>query len=187
MRYELGGDSGTGSAGPAALYKADVLNAFVASNGIRDVIEFGCGDGRQLALARYPSYRGLDISPDVVKRCSEQFRGDSRKSFALVDGNIERADLALSLDVIFHLVEDEIYFTHLDQLFAAARRFVVIYATDSAEATHSFAHVRHRHVSEDVRRRFPSFAMMPPLPSSMPAPVEPSSGIQAIFMAYQRR
>jgi hypothetical protein len=35
----------------------------VAERRIRSVIEFGCGDGNQLGLMRYPSYLGLDIEP----------------------------------------------------------------------------------------------------------------------------
>src|SRR5438270_10704846 len=53
-RYVAGGTSGAGSYGRLARFKADVLNAFVAESGIASVIEFGCGDGAQLALSNYP-------------------------------------------------------------------------------------------------------------------------------------
>ena len=53
-----GGDSGTGSHAQLAAFKAEVLNAFVAQLGIRSAIEFGCGDGSQLALASRISYVG---------------------------------------------------------------------------------------------------------------------------------
>lgn len=38
-------------------------NDFVRARGIDSVIEFGCGDGAQLALAEYPAYGGIDVSP----------------------------------------------------------------------------------------------------------------------------
>src|SRR5690606_21928172 len=78
-RYSLGGDSGAGSGGSAAEYKASVLNAFVRRNRIRTLIEFGCGDGRQLSLAEYPEYLGIDISADAVLRCRAIFEGDPGK------------------------------------------------------------------------------------------------------------
>ena len=97
-RYRGGGDSGPGSYGRAALLKARVLNEFVAARGVRSVIEFGCGGGSQLQLARYPRYLGFDISSAAVNRCRELHGKDRTRTFATVDAyRGERADLALSL------------------------------------------------------------------------------------------
>lgn len=68
-RYQKGGNSGFGSYGRLAKFKAEVLNDFVAKNSIQSVMEFGCGDGNQLKLAVYPKYIGLDVSPKAIKRC----------------------------------------------------------------------------------------------------------------------
>jgi hypothetical protein len=54
------------------------------------------------------------------------------------------ADLALSLDVVFHLVEDEVYEAYMHALFNAADRFVIIYASDRDEAPAFKRHVRWR-------------------------------------------
>src|SRR5690606_4241845 len=69
QRYARGGNSGAGSYGKLAEFKAEVLNAFVRERQIRSVIDFGCGDGAQLALAEYPSYVGLDVSPTALHIC----------------------------------------------------------------------------------------------------------------------
>jgi hypothetical protein len=53
------------------------------------------------------------------------------------------ADLALSLDVVFHLVEDEVFDSYMHALFNAADRFVVIYARDQ-EIRDAGRHVRWR-------------------------------------------
>ena len=58
-RYSAGGHSGVGSYGSFAEFKADVLNQFVSTNRVQTVVEFGCGDGNQLSLAKYPKYIGL--------------------------------------------------------------------------------------------------------------------------------
>ena len=188
-RYRLGGDSGAGSRGAAAVYKADVLNDFVERHAVTDVIEFGCGDGQQLALAHYPAYVGLDVSRHAVELCRERFAGDPSKRFAVLDEyGGETADLALSLDVLFHLVEDEVYTDYLERLFGAARRFVVIYSTsvEADDAAATLRHVRHRPVERDVAERFQGFAPMTEWEASVPEPVVHAGGVPTRFLGYRR-
>ena len=108
-RYAQGGTSGAGSYGRLAEFKAEVLNDFVRENDIRTVVEHGCGDGNQLALAAYPRYLGLDVTTEAVALCRSRFARDATKEFrTLSEYGGERAEVALSLDVIFHLVEDHV-------------------------------------------------------------------------------
>src|SRR5205085_12336730 len=83
-RYSAGGNSGVGSYGKFAEFKAAVINQFVAQHALRSVIEFGCGDGNQLMLARYPTYLGFDVSETAVATCRKLFAGDANKQFCLV-------------------------------------------------------------------------------------------------------
>jgi SAM-dependent methyltransferase len=168
-RYNAGGTSGDGSYGAQAEYKAKFLNNLVGELGITSIIEFGCGDGNQLSLANYPRYLGLDVSPSAIKICLARF-GRQCKSFALYDpllfsdrAEFFRADLALSLDVIYHLVEDSAYSSYMAHLFDAARRYVVIYATDEIGPL-SAAHVRRRQFTKDVPTGW-SLARMEPKPA----------------------
>ena len=62
-RYRAGGNSGAGSYGRLATFKAGFVNGFVELNAIRSAIEFGCGDGNQLSLLSVPRYTGVDVSP----------------------------------------------------------------------------------------------------------------------------
>lgn len=186
-RYRLGGDAGAGSFGVAARHKAAVLNAFVADNAISSVIEFGCGDGRQLTLAQYPPYLGIDVSADALAHCRRLFGDQPDKQFLLLDDyQGQRADLALSLDVIYHLVEDSVYDEYLQRLFDAAGRFVIIYSSDVAAAGATMRHVRHRMVSADVARRFPDFVRMGDREAELPGPVEFSRGVPTRFLLYRR-
>jgi SAM-dependent methyltransferase len=165
-RYRLGGTSGTGSYGVEAEFKAEVLNRFVREKGVERVIEFGCGDGHQLGLAEYPLYLGIDVSRTAIEMCRDRFRGDPRKSFLWYDpettvniANFVKADLTLSVDVIYHLVEDYVYEKHLDDLFLTSRRFVIVYSSNKEERT-LVPHVRHRKFTVDVERRFPAFRLV---------------------------
>jgi hypothetical protein len=145
-RYRNGGTSGSGSYGRLAEFKAEILNEFVRTNGIRTTIEFGCGDGSQLELAEYPQYVGIDVATLPVERCRARFAHDATKKFYPAESlpeDLGMFDLALSLDVIYHLVEDSVFDSYMRSLFTRSQRYVVIYASNYDAPTKS-PHVRHR-------------------------------------------
>lgn len=189
-RYARGGNSGKGSYGDLAAFKAGFLNDFVATQGIDTVIEFGCGDGAQLALAHYPRYLGFDVSDTALSWCRAKFAGDSAKFFkAAKDYAGEQAALALSLDVVFHLLEDHTFDLYMRRLFFAAERFVIIYSSDFDQpAMPKARHVRHRRFSAWVRRHAPDFEEIQRVENpyrDRPAGVNlPTT--QSIFVVYRR-
>ena len=163
--YALGRTSGGGSYGALAEGKARFLNELVREHAVRRVIEFGCGDGNQLSLAEYPSYIGLDVSRTAIGMCQRKFAGDPAKSFFLYDGacftdpaGIFAADLALSLDVVYHLTEGPVFETYLTHLFAAGQRLVVIYSTNM-EISGTAPHVRHRRFTPWVEANCPGWRL----------------------------
>lgn len=131
-RYQSGGTSGAGAYGRLAAFKADTLNSFVDDNRIQNVVEYGCGDGAQLSLATYPSYTGFDVSPLAVAMCREKFAPQTEKyRFFHTSEVLDEEgyfDLAISLDVIYHLVEDDVFDAYMRRLFNSSKRFVIIYA-----------------------------------------------------------
>lgn len=148
--YAKGGTSGPGSFGQSARYKAAFLNRLVRAHDVQSVIEFGCGDGNQLALVDYRRYVGLDVAPTALQACIRRFAGDTTKSFFLYRPDcfadrtgVFKADLGVSLEVIFHLLEDDVYETYMRHLFGCAERLVVIYASDS-DVPGEDPSVRHR-------------------------------------------
>ena len=156
-RYQENGNSGSGSYDHLAQYKADILNDFVAKNNIKTNMEFGCGDGNQLKIAKYPNYIGLDVSPTAIKMCYNLFKSDLTKSFYLYHGEafinnarIFRAELTMSLDVLYHLVEQDVFESYLIHLFATADKYVIIYASDYNQAEEPI----HQH---ENRRSFTDF------------------------------
>jgi cyclopropane fatty-acyl-phospholipid synthase-like methyltransferase len=166
QRYARGGTSGTGSYHAAAEAKAAFLNDFVHTRGARSVIEFGCGDGNQLSLADYPSYIGLDVSRAAAELCQRRFADDATKSFFLYDGacfadraGLFTADLALSLDVIYHLTEDPVFETYMTHLFAAGAKYVMVYSTNG-ERRGTAPHVRHRYFTPWVEAHCPDWRLL---------------------------
>jgi SAM-dependent methyltransferase len=187
-RYAAGGDSGLGSYGRFSEFKAEVVNAFVAEQAIASVIEFGCGDGNQLSLARYRSYLGLDVSAAAVATCRRRFASDPGKTFRIMrEYEGERADLALSLDVIFHLVEDQVFESHMRMLFDAADRYVIIYSSDSDDNRASeYGHVRHRRFTEWLRANVAGWSLLRHVPNKYPYHGDAREGSFAEFFIYAR-
>lgn len=190
--YERGGSSGCGSAGILAEFKAETINGFVRERGVGSVIEFGCGDGGQLLLARYPRYIGLDIAPAAIVRCKERFAGDSTKSFFLYDPNcfVDRAavfsaDLALSLDVIFHLVEDEVFELHMRHLLGAGRSYAIVYSSDRDERT-GHPGIRHRKWTDWVESHAPDWRVTERIPNRHPYVDDARTGSFADFYVLTR-
>ena len=160
-RYALGGNSGSGSYNRLAEFKAEVINKFVRENEVKSVVEFGTGDGNQLLFGKYPRFRGVDISPVAVETCRERFRDDPAKSFVTVDAFRDAPDvfdLSQSLDVIFHLVEDDVFNDYMDRLFAAGSRFVIVYSSNEDRRT-SDSHVRHREFTKWVQKYQPAWTL----------------------------
>lgn len=169
-RYRAGGNSGTGSTGRLAEFKAEILNELVAKGSIASLIEFGCGDGRQLLLARYPKYIGVDVSQTVIENCKTLFSDNPDFTF-LTTGQYqgETADLALSLDVIFHLIEDEVFNTYMNTLFNAGTRYVVIYSSNfEAESAPNAPHFRSREFTVWVTAHRPEWQLIRHIPNRYP-------------------
>ena len=145
-RYEGGRTSGVGVYDEVDEFKAEIVNGFVKENRVASVIEFGCGDGNQRSLGEYPSYIGFDVSPRAVALCRERFRDDRSKRFELVSGyDEETAELTLPLDVIYHLVEDDVFESHMSRLFGASTRYVIVYSSNAENIVgHEATHVKHR-------------------------------------------
>lgn len=161
--YAKGGTSG--SHGQYAEWKAEVVNGWVAELGVTSVVDLGCGDGSQLALADYPRYLGLDRSATAISRCVERFADDPAKSFLRYDpvtladpAGWFRADLALSLDVIFRLVEEEVYDDYMVRLFDSAERYVVI-CSDTDEETGPSPAERHRDFTRWITQERPDWTL----------------------------
>ena len=160
-RYEGGSNSGGGSYGVLAEYKSEVLNDFVRDNNINSIIEYGCGDGNNLSFFNFPSYLGLDVSDFVILNNKKRFQKNNNWAFMSIDDNGEFsfiADLTLSLDVIYHLVEDEVYEHYMTSLFKSSAKFVVIYSSN-VDFNPAAAHVRHREFTKWIEFNRPDFEL----------------------------
>ena len=183
-RYRAGGTSGAGSAGHLARYKAEVLNGLIAANGIASMIDLGCGDASQLALLKPPpDYVGVDVSPMALARCAA--RHPSLR-FATPDAlaALPPAELTVALDVLYHLVEDDVFARAIQTLFGRATRFVAIYASN-ADIGFTSPHVRHRCFTDRVAADWPDWRLLAHLPNPWPYhPARPDETSFSDFYIY---
>lgn len=188
-RYVAGGNSGAGSYNKFAEFKAGIINKLVESNHIGSVIEFGCGDGNQLTLANYPKYLGLDVSAEAISLCEKKFGSHSNMEFKLLNAYAdEKAELSLSLDVIYHLMEDEVFEHHMHSLFSAATRYVVIYSSDTSNSMSlpEGPHVKHRKFTKWVENNVVDWQLSDRIENTYPYEGDHRSGTWSDFYIYTR-
>jgi len=174
-RYTAGGNSGLGSYGKLAEFKAKIINKFIKENGIIKVMEFGCGDGNQLSLFKIDNYIGLDIAKTAIGICRERFKGDKTKNFLLYDpysfegrNNLE-AEISLSLDVIYHIIEDDILELYIKHLFMVSKKFVIIYSSnDNDNSIYSALHCKNRQFSEWIKINLPEWELIREIKNEYP-------------------
>lgn len=185
MRYRRGGNSGAGSYGRLAKFKAGFINGFAAANRITDVIDLGCGDGNLLSMLRVDAYTGVDVSHAILADVSARFPRHRFVPFDRIEAE-PQADLALSIDVIFHLIEDEVFAHYMAALFTHARRFVLIYASN-IDLPWPSPHVRHRRFSDHVATHFPDWHLSAHVPNRHAFdPGRPDDTSFADFFVYAR-
>ncbi|TDV14401.1 class I SAM-dependent methyltransferase [Paraburkholderia caballeronis] len=186
-RYRAGGNSGAGSYGRLAEFKAEILNAFVEEHHVDSVIEFGCGDGAQLRLARYPSYLGFDVAEESVALCRNAIGENETRAFRHAGQyRHERADLTLSLDVIFHLIEDDVFHEYMRRLFFSAGRYVIIYSSNY-DGDWPAEHVKHRKFTDWVEQYHADFQLIRHIPNRYPLVDDPQNESFADFYIFEKR
>ena len=124
-RYKSGGNSGAGSRGIIANYKAKIINDFVRVKNIQTVCELGCGD-YLFQLYNVPDFIGHDVSSFII----EQNRKKSNLKFTTSMKELTSYDLTISMDVILHLIEEDVYQEYMKDLFRLSDKYVIIYSTN---------------------------------------------------------
>jgi hypothetical protein len=147
-RYRNGGNSGIGSQGNIAKYKALMVNNFIKENNIQTVCELGCGD-IQFTLYNIPDFTGYDISEYIIEKNKTKYN----HKFTCSLNDLKIYDLTMSLDVIYHLLEDKVYKKHIEDLFRLSKKYVLIYSPDRDEFF-SESHNRYRKFSNDIPQNF---------------------------------
>ena len=169
-RYKTGGNSGAGSYNNLALFKANIINKFIEDNNINILLDYGMGDGNQLKQFKVNKYIGLDISTTAINKCRELYKTDSSKCFYTPNEYYEisnnNSELVLSCDVLFHLIEDHIYYSYINDLFNFSSKFVIIYAKDQ-DYNHT-SHVKFRKFTTYIENNYKKWKLIKHIPNQYP-------------------
>lgn len=189
-QYRFGGISESGSYGRPAQLKADILNEFVLENSIDTIVKFGCDDGAQLTQAKYPSYVGFDFAPASINLCRERFIENSAFSFHMVGSEafeyLKPVDLALSLGIIYHLIEDDVFESYMKKLFGSASRLVIIYAYDF-DKEYTGKHEKGRKFTNLILDSAPNWKLIKKIPNNYPYDLSnPNDSSLSKFFVYKK-
>lgn len=159
-RYKNNGNSGNGSYGLLAKFKADIINNFIDKNNIHNIIEIGCGDGNQCELFNIDNYLGLDISPTIINYCNNKFKNNSKYNFKVYNNdylNNEKYELSLSLDVIYHILHENEYKKYMEDLFNFSNKYVIIYSNNYSG--HKIRHMYTKNFTKDIENWFKNYKL----------------------------
>ena len=131
---------------------------------------------------------GFDISQEVISHCETVFKNDKTKTFKLMDAYAnEKAQLTLSLDVIYHLIEDNVFFGYMKRLFDSSTRYVIIYSSDiDKQARLQAPHVKHRKFSDWIEQNKSEWKLIQHIPNRYPHTEDEFKGSFADFYVYER-
>ena len=75
--------------------------------------------------------------------------------------------LARDVDVIYHLVEDQVFDYYMRDLFQSAKRYVIVYASDEDKVWPA-RHVRHRRFTDWIKDRMLDWNLVERVPNRYP-------------------
>ena len=157
-RYKKQGNSGEGSYGNEAQEKANYINNVINKYNIKSINDYGHGDGNQLTYIKgFKNYYGYDVSDTVREKCISDFKNKPNCNFISTPEEFNIADLAISLDVLYHVVEDNLYKNYLKTLFNIGN-LILIYSVDkNSNVTHYF---KSRKFTPYIKENFPNFELI---------------------------
>ena len=170
-RYLNGQNSDSGSYGRLAQWKAEVINNFIKNKKIQSIIDYGVGDGNQLSLYDINdiTYCGIDVSKVVIDKLSNKYKNDTTKQFHHVSSKILNftSELTISCDVLYHLIEDDVYVNYLNNLFRMSEKYVIVYAK-ALNQDHKCEHVKFRNFIVDIEKLYPEWKLFKCIPNKYP-------------------
>ena len=130
-----------------------------------------------------------------MQLCVERFSGDAAKSFSYMipmrlsdTARLFHADLAISLEVIFHLTEDQLFEQYMSYLFTAADRYVIIYSSNTENsAPRAEPHYNDRAFTSWVDWQAPDWTLREVIPNRYPYNALTAEGSTSDFYIYTRR
>lgn len=160
-RYKGKGNSGAGSYGVEADFKSKYINTIINDNNIKTINDFGSGDSNQIGLITgFDKYTGFDVSATALTICRNKFKDNDKYDFVSSVSDMTIADMTISLDVTYHIIEDEYFNEYMHNLFNLTNEYVLIYSVNNDNNKKSAIHLKHRKFVDWVKEHYPEFKLI---------------------------
>jgi SAM-dependent methyltransferase len=168
-RYKNNETSGDGSYGKLAIFKGNIIYNFIKEYDVKSILDLGCGDGNQLKYYNTTNinYIGVDPSSTIINKLKEIYKNDKNKKFIILDKNFNtKAELTLSCDVLFHLINLNIWEKHIDNLFNISTKYVIIYAYDFDQDWNN--HCKSRKFTDFIKKKYSNWQLIKVIKNEYP-------------------
>lgn len=160
-RYSKNGDSGLGSYGDEYVFKKSYINKLILEKNIGSIIDLGCGDGNQIKeIIGYDQYLGYDVSMTIIEKCKILYNNIPNINFTCDINELTMSDLAMSLDVTYHIIEDKYFEEYMNMLFNLSKKYVLIYSINSDNSNGFAIHLKNRKICEFIKNKFSDFILV---------------------------
>ena len=161
-RYKHGGNSGSGSYDKDAEFKSMMINEYISKYNIKTICDFGCGDGNQISfLLGFELYHGYDISEFIIEKNIINFKNNNNMFFYKNIIDLPESDLCISLDVLYHILDDVDFEDYLTNLFKKSKKYVLIYSTNRNNTSDDNApHCYHRIFTDWIDENCKNFRLI---------------------------
>lgn len=151
-RYQRGSGSSFEPHEGVINFETGLINEFIKKHEIKSVLDMGCGDGSVFQrLRNLPIYHGMDISSIIIARMQQKYeKDDSRMFFEPHTMPDYYYDLVISIDTIYHLVNDHEYIDYLEKLEKKCKNYLIISSTNY-NAYYGGGYIRHRAFLKDIK------------------------------------
>jgi len=145
-RYKNNSNSGHGSYGEFQKFKTEYINNVIKTYNIKTINELGTGDGNMLSTyTGFDLYTGFDVSDTILNKLKNKFKDNNSIKFVSNPNIMEPADLTMSIDVSYHIINNNLFYEHLDLLYNKSLKYILIYSSNSNEKYGNY-HILHRKV-----------------------------------------
>ena len=157
-RYHTGGTSGEGSYGKNCIDKTSYINQTIDKYNIQTINDLGHGDGNQIANINIrSSYTGYDVSSSARYTCISKYKDNAAYTFIDSLTRFNKADLVMSLDVIYHIIEFSVWSQYMIDLFSLSD-LILIYSPD--KESKGDAHYHSRKFTPYIADHFPQYNLI---------------------------
>lgn len=167
-RYATGGNSGAGSTGDLLSWKVSVVNRLIGEYGLKTGFEIGSGDGIFANLLNLEKYVGYDISESAVDLANKKFAKPKFKATTKHVAPWRKFDITMSIDVIYHIVDKRDFAKHMNKLFSASKKLVVIYSYPKQPSREVPEHIKFNDFMGWAKHQAHEWELVEHLPNKFP-------------------